>query len=371
MEHASQENQPNADQGRARDPFFLVAVGPSFLALALCALLLWIAPFMTPFVLLAGGGWLLTWGFKTKGLILSFLSLAAVAVWQFSLLTSQVWCSLFLGAIALSWMILWMGQREVFDRESDHKEQIKELDALREQAMSLQRMMEARLESLQGETEEKLSVQERKTQELASSLECALQELKNTQGFVEAKEHESEIWMRRCESLTLEVSAFQEREKMLEAELVIAQGPANPVVSQESNDEVGEQAAKDFLEMQMQYRQLQDQFQEKSDLLHQTRKELFQKEGELILLLKEQEDAIASLCREDQAFHAHLDVLAEQCQELENESVHLEAIISMLVAPKKLARPRKTVSKKKAALPDLLQEVMEKSQSSQQISLLD
>ncbi|MBY0528639.1 MAG: hypothetical protein K2P51_00425 [Rhabdochlamydiaceae bacterium] len=373
MEYASQESPARVE--KSRNPYFFAAVGPSFLALALCALLIWIAPFMTPFVLLAGGGWLLIGLAKTKGLIFSLLALVAVAVWQFSFLMSHLWCSLFIGAMGVSWLILWMGQKEVYERESSHSQLINELEAQKEQAMSLEKMMQAHLESLQNETEGKLK-------EMACSLERALQEVKTTQGCVEAKEHESELWMRRCESLTHELSSFQEREKILEAELLKSQGPANPIISQESHDE----------SLQMQYWQLQEQFQEKSDLLHQTRKELFQKEGELILFQKDREEEIASLCEQDRAFHAHLDGLADECKELGQEIVRLEEIISTLVlfpenscqfsdelfdvskqeaplqALKKPRAARKTSSKKKGTVSNLLQDVKEKSQ---QISLLD
>ncbi len=340
----------NAERQK-KDPFFWAAVGPVFLTCALSALLFQVSFLVWPLVALACSGLLLTWWLGNRGFVLSFVMLIALMIWKFSFVREQLWCSLFLGSMVVSWFMVFQGRKEV------RAQGVKDIE-------------------IDRAIEEKRMNHEQELIALKRALQNALGELAKIQEGVESAKSEAQVWIDRCEELTHEVSLLQTREKEMECALEQAQSaksivPVNSIVSQESVEEMGEMIPKDLLEMQMKYRQLQGQFQEKIEVLTQSRKELFNREGELILLQKEQQEQSALILQQDVQFHKHLGALEQECRELELQVVQLEQVISSLLAPKKQVRPRVSKGKKKDSLTSVIKGAIEKKQIPQQISLLD
>lgn len=77
--------------------------------------------------------------------------------------------------------------------------------------------------------------------------------------------------------------------------------------------------------------QLRKQFEEKSEVLHQTRKQLFIVEGELLALQKEQSE---QECAEENAYLRHIQQCEEECTALEQDVLHLHDLVSALLAQK-------------------------------------
>lgn len=100
------------------------------------------------------------------------------------------------------------------------------------------------------------------------------------------------------------------------------------------------------LGVELQFKQLQQQFQEKSQVLHQTRKELFSVEGRYSAYQKQYE--LEAL--DDNPLHvaliAQLKEIEQECKELEAEVDTLHELISKLLTQK-----RTTKKKKSSAIP--------------------
>jgi hypothetical protein len=102
------------------------------------------------------------------------------------------------------------------------------------------------------------------------------------------------------------------------------------------------QADKQLIELRASLTQLRQQFEEKSEILHQTRKQLFIVEGELLALQKEQSE---QECAEENATLRHVQQCEEECTALEQDVLHLHDLVSALLAQKrKGARTRKKKS---------------------------
>lgn len=77
--------------------------------------------------------------------------------------------------------------------------------------------------------------------------------------------------------------------------------------------------------------QLRRQFEEKSEVLHQTRKQLFTVEGQLLALQKEQSE---QACAEENVYLRHIQQCEEECHALEQDVQHLHDLVSSLLAQK-------------------------------------
>lgn len=98
-----------------------------------------------------------------------------------------------------------------------------------------------------------------------------------------------------------------------------------------------------------QHQQLREQFEEKSLVLDQTRRRLFETEGFLLALKKERGLELLSQNEEQQALFQHIAELLEQNETLEKEIKELESLICVLSKP--TTTPKKT--------PKKLQEMLE------------
>ena len=102
----------------------------------------------------------------------------------------------------------------------------------------------------------------------------------------------------------------------------------------------------DFMMLQHKYTALREQFEEKSQVLDETRKNLFRVENELLCLQKLWEEAYRQPSEEESAFSRDLNALEQQRQEMEMEIADLQGVISSLIASSKIAAPKKRVVKK-------------------------
>lgn len=84
------------------------------------------------------------------------------------------------------------------------------------------------------------------------------------------------------------------------------------------------------------YKQLKVQFEEKSEVLHRTRQELFQIEGKLHVLQRESEEV-----NFDPHLENHCKQIEAECKDLESQVLHLEQIISAMLPKKKALRAKK------------------------------
>jgi len=109
-----------------------------------------------------------------------------------------------------------------------------------------------------------------------------------------------------------------------------------------ANLEEEAQSDKQLVELRANLTQLRKQFDEKSEVLHQTRKQLFIVEGQLLTLQKEQSE---QECAEEDALLHHVQQCEEECTALEQEVLHLQYLVSALLAQKpKAGRVRKKES---------------------------
>ena len=87
---------------------------------------------------------------------------------------------------------------------------------------------------------------------------------------------------------------------------------------------------------------LREQFEEKSDALDQTRKDLFKVENDFLGLQKAWEEKNLEPSEEAIALAEDLKTMEDQCIEMENQVIFLQDFISTLLVPKALFSSEKT-----------------------------
>ncbi|MES2345684.1 MAG: hypothetical protein V4494_07100 [Chlamydiota bacterium] len=87
--------------------------------------------------------------------------------------------------------------------------------------------------------------------------------------------------------------------------------------------------------------QLRHQFEEKSDLLHETRKSLFHVENSFLALQREQRESFLELPPQESLLTHQLSEAESTCVALEAEIAALHDVIKTLIAPKKVSKPKK------------------------------
>jgi hypothetical protein len=110
---------------------------------------------------------------------------------------------------------------------------------------------------------------------------------------------------------------------------------------------------------QRQYALLREQFDEKSEILDQTRKELFHVENELLALQKACAEKVYEIPEEDFFLIKDLQMLEDERRDLEAQVTNLQDFISVLLGPKqRISRHRKapTLQEDREQLPLLIQE---------------
>lgn len=98
--------------------------------------------------------------------------------------------------------------------------------------------------------------------------------------------------------------------------------------------------------LQSQYDRVRQQLEEKSEALHLARKALFQMENDFLTLQREQEER-GYHESEEELLHGELQALEGECRDLEGQVDGLQELISSLLVPKARSRART----KKTSLP--------------------
>lgn len=305
---------------KVKDPFFEATIGPYFLNCALCALVLYVASFLWPLLLIAAIGSILTWHWRKRGFYVALTILCSTVIWKYSFFAEHSWSFVFVASIGLSWGILLMGRQQVVGWALSVAQQEKDLEKVQS---LVSQVMEERDRERQQRDEWCLEC-EKITSELMS---YQLKE-KSLQTALQDAQHEAYVLR----------EAKIEPVKVVEAPLQVG---TDQIIPQENLGEPNEEMLSDLRQMQARYELLKEQFHEKSDLLHQTRQQLFSTETQLIALQKIQEESESEPSVEADAFCSCLDQMEEECSEVELQVQELEEIITGMVVPKKVVRPRK------------------------------
>jgi len=157
-----------------------------------------------------------------------------------------------------------------------------------------------------------------------------------------------------CECEKRQVAELEQRQS-LEAELTHYKAKARSfeISLEEALNELRNLAKVHYLEQEKQqqippnlvkqHQQLRQQFEEKSLVLDQTRRRLFETEGFLLALKKERGLELLSQNEEQQTLFKHIEELLQENGQLEAEVKALEGLISVLSKP--TTAPKKTQKK--------------------------
>ncbi|HEY2811512.1 MAG TPA: hypothetical protein VGJ00_09025 [Rhabdochlamydiaceae bacterium] len=297
---------------RQKEEQFLLlnALGPLCLNLGLSCALFKYAHALWPLVAASFLGVFLIGKWKKIGFICA-LALLAVALATVFHAKDAFWTSLLSVSIALSWLLMLLGDEEIF---LCIREYTRALRVLQEKTVFL---------SAQHEERERVFFQEHK--EVASSIESLKKALHSAHAYsaeqharIEREEMEKEGWRLKADELSSQL-----------------------VTNESAEEDLEETRSLDVLRAQ--YAQLKEQFEEKSEILHQTRKELFAMESQFLSLQKEIEENARSPIPEDAFYTSISKQLEEEEQHWEIHTLALEELVSQLLLVKKpLRRKRKS-----------------------------
>lgn len=270
--------------------FLLISVlGPICLLLGLTCVLLKYAPLLWPIIATACAGFFLTLKWKKAGFIFSSILLISLL---FGSLRAQdpMWSLLLSTSVVLGWLLVLLGHREVrFWIEN---------------------------------TENK----------------CHILKEQNTSLLVQLQKGKENARLKH-EQLVLEISHFQRKEKAFQHALEEAQVKYAKPSQLESQKEESEEMLKAISDIR--YKQLKEQFEEKSEILYQTRKQLFTMESQFLLLQRQSEEMNCDPSQEDVFLFDHMKQIQEENEQLELHISALQECISTLLNPKKSNRPKK------------------------------
>lgn len=183
--------------------------------------------------------------------------------------------------------------REIKKKEIDHIHTIQSLeterDELKQNIVSLQKEVDSASKEASGQSEERSKEYLEKIQ----SLEKERNDLKQK---TVALQKEIEVSLKKTSSVKPAPAESSDHHRRIEAS----------------------------------FRQLKKQFDEKKQVLHQTRTELFRLEGQLFAKEREEENQKFEPDPEEVKFVSDLQILEEETENLENENLMLHEIIQML-----------------------------------------
>lgn len=280
---------------------FWCLIGPAFL-LAAAALLFF--PFSLSgalSLLISLAGIALVCRFKIKGLCMAIALLAAVQLLEGSSLLLSF-------SIAISWFMLLLGQEQVADFLFKKEEKV------------------SQLEECKKDLEKQLRESERFCADLSQKGEALARE----------KEMAFQAALDDAHSQLLKMNKEYEQEEATHPE---------------------------YESLRHQHLLLREQFEEKSAVLDNMRKALFQMETELLLLQKER---VEELCADDGEFAMRVQQLQESCAAHEEYSEALCEALTFFMQEKKEPRPRKRKAKVKnqESLPLMIQDLQSAIQNS-------
>jgi len=308
-------------------PSLLSQSGPFFLSAAFTVLIFKCASSYWPLLLIALVGYGANRLWKKKGFNFSLVGLATASIFTIHSGVDPFWVSLLSISIALSWLLTFLGRQE---REAFILNRQEKIDFLEESRRRLERQLrEAKSSHL--EESKRASAETKHLNDLYAQTTLFLGQANRSLEISEKERGKSD---EKCEALSREILSYQE---------------------QKANQE----------EVQPQYVLLREQFDEKSEALNKSRKELFQVENAFLALQKAQEEKVVYEVPEEEIFLMRdLQRLEEECRDLELQVVTLQNLISTLLNPKKApSRSRKSpkTSDGQERLPLLIQEKIDQT----------
>jgi len=203
----------------------------------------------------------------------------------------------------------------------EKKEMEKKLTSYQDDLLSLKKEKEALDHKFQNQSK----IQEHQKAFLENTLEEAKKEIQRQKDLLEHHPQEKE-WLEELNRASASEFRLTLEIKGLEDDLAF--------------EKLKNSAERLKLDSKL-YMQLREQFEEKSEILHQTRKELFEVEGKLIALQKENQQNMFDFNPGELFLIQQLKEAEEQCQGLESEVETLQNLVSSLLAKKKTSQPKK------------------------------
>jgi chromosome segregation ATPase len=352
--------------------------GPFLLLGAFAILIFKFAPFFLLFLLASIAGCAANLLWKKKGFYFSLLGLAAASIHTIRLGIDPFWSSLLSASIALSWLLIFLGRQET---ETFFLERAEKMKALKENQHSLEKQLREVKASLSEETKENIANRER----LNHLYGQATVDLNQAKHFLEISEKERKKLNERCETLSQDVFAYQQKEIALQHALEDAQAQllklknqqlveqiqeskpiSTNIVPQDENDP---QERVRLAHVQSQYILLREQFDEKSEALDLARKDLFRVENALLTLEKTDREKFLEISDEEKFLLQELKRQDEECADLEAQVLALQEFISSLLSPKKRTIRSRKSSESQERLPLLIQEKIDQTISSDSASV--
>ncbi len=283
-----------------------------------------------PIVYCALLGYLCTWLWKVRGFFFSLIALAALLVFGKLPAQEQFWTALLATSLAFSWLLLLLGIQEI---ESVFTFKGTALQAAEEMAQSASRELD--------ELRRLLSAEHLEMDAKMKRMNVQLEEVQSIR-VSEAKEKAS--WHEKYLQLSAEIANYQRKERAFQQALEDAQAALLKLKYAEKPPQssiIPMEEEADPLHVEKQHALLREQFEEKSAVLHQTRKESFQLESQLLTLRKEQVERSLEPSSETSALIAQLQKLELEREHLEQEIAALHLLVAELFKTKKAPRKRK------------------------------
>ncbi len=331
-------------------PSLLSQSGPFFLLAAYAVLIDKCAHFFWPLLMTAFIGYSASLIWKKRGFYFSLAALLAAALYTIFRGPEPFWSSLLAACTGVSWILIFLGGQEadIFFEKNEKRDM-----ALRERCQGLEEQLRQSLNSLSEENKKNIAEREhlkRLYAEAAKGLSAA-------QRSLEASEKERDDLSQKCFAYQRKEVAFQHALGDAQGQLIQLKNQEKPFIPQEENDP---EEQMQLSQMQRQHALLREQFDEKSETLNQTRKDLFHMENAFLALQKALDEKVLGSSEENLGLIKDLKELEEQCSDLEAQVQNLQDIITSLSAPKKrIARTRKL----RDDLPDLIQEKIDRVNS--------
>lgn len=288
---------------------------------------------------------------KKAGFYLSLAVLCGSAIFVVKMGNTLSWTLLLSACIALSWVLIYLGGLDLESRENSIKERIFSIEEARKQ---LEQQLRDKSASLTEEQRNRALDKQHFAAQIAASA-SELSDLKQAMALLERERNEL---ISQCSALSQDHLAMvlkQER-TVEEARIQLAQLQAQcDAFLQESRSQ--QLAMQEVPEetLQFQFALLREQFEEKSQILDQTRKDLFKVENDYLALQKAFEENTLEPSEEILAVLHDLKALEKECTQKEEIIASLQDFVSMLLSPKKRSSRPSKKSKEQGLLPELIQ----------------
>jgi len=338
-----------------------VATGLVFLIFCFAITLLKFVQPLWPFFSIAVIGAILSLTIRKWGFILSLIPLFALLLFRHPLPIDLFWQAGLSCSIALSWLVIAFGKEEALQKQIN--------------ALSLQNQKIEDLTKRASQLEEQLKVAQIASLQLekdsAKAIECIELEHSELQDQLANNRADLEKTLREAHE---QIALLEQNKSGYERKIAGLQSALEDSQKELLQVKFSSATAQEPLENEQNfetlYKVLREQFDEKSEVLNQTRKQLFTVECQLLSLQKEWEDLSCDLKEEDRAVADDLRRADEDCRDLETEVQMLQEIISEIGKQKKVVRAvkPKVQNTQENTLPLLLQGMIDSQKTQEEIS---